>query len=73
MELEKAALSDEYFIKRKLYPNVDFYTGIVYKAIGIPKDMFTVMFAVSRSIGWIVHWIEMMTEENIRISIFFDF
>jgi citrate synthase len=53
MKLEKRALSDEYFIKRKLYPNVDFYTGIIYSAMGIPKEMFTVMFACSRSIGWI--------------------
>ena len=56
INLEKTALSDEYFIKRKLYPNVDFYTGIVYKAIGIPKSMFTVLFAVSRSAGWMTQW-----------------
>lgn len=56
ISLQKEALKDEYFIKRKLYPNVDFYTGIVYKAIGIPKDMFTVLFAVSRSVGWMSHW-----------------
>lgn len=68
MELERHALEDEYFIKRKLYPNVDFYTGIVYKAIGIPKDMFTVMFAVSRAVGWITHWNEMMNEDLIKIS-----
>lgn len=68
INLEKEALADEYFIKRKLYPNVDFYTGIVYKAIGIPKDMFTVLFAVSRSIGWIAHWCEMMNENPNRIS-----
>ena len=67
-ELEKIALSDDYFVSRKLYPNIDFYTGVIYKALDIPTEMFTVMFAVSRSIGWIVHWIEMMTEENIRIS-----
>ena len=53
MKLEKRALEDEYFIKRKLYPNVDFYTGIIYTAMGIPKEMFTVMFACSRSVGWI--------------------
>lgn len=51
-----------------MYPNVDFYTGIVYKAIGIPKDMFTVLFAVSRSVGWMAHWCEMMNENPNRIS-----
>lgn len=56
INLEKQALADPYFITRKLYPNVDFYTGIVYKAIGIPKSMFTVLFAVSRSVGWISQW-----------------
>ena len=67
-------MKDEYFIKRKLFPNVDFYTGITYqvyfliKAIGIPKDMYTVMFAMSRSVGWITHWNEMMNEDVIRIS-----
>jgi citrate synthase len=68
MQLEQAALNDEYFIKRKLYPNVDFYTGIVYQTIGVPKDMFTVMFAVSRGVGWICHWNEMMNEDVIKIS-----
>jgi citrate synthase len=68
INLEKEALADDYFIKRKLYPNVDFYTGIVYKAIGIPKDMFTVLFAVSRSVGWMAHWCEMMNENTNRIS-----
>lgn len=68
ISLEKKALADEYFIKRKLYPNVDFYTGIVYKAIGIPKDMFTVLFAVSRSAGWMAHWCEMMNENLNRIN-----
>lgn len=68
LELEKKALADEYFIKRKLYPNVDFYTGLVYKFIGIPKDMFTVMFAVSRSAGWVSQWCEMMNENPNRIS-----
>ena len=60
INLEKQALADPYFVSRKLYPNVDFYTGIVYKAIGIPKSMFTVLFAVSRSVGWIAQWCEMM-------------
>lgn len=68
IDLEKTALADEYFIKRKLYPNVDFYTGIVYKAIGIPKSMFTVLFAVSRSVGWMTQWCEMMNETTSRIS-----
>ena len=68
INLEKAALADEYFIQRKLYPNVDFYTGLVYKAIGIPKSMFTVLFAVSRSAGWMSQWCEMMNENVNRIS-----
>lgn len=59
-EVEKAALNDEYFVERHLYPNVDFYTGIVYRAIGIPEDMFTVMFALARLPGWIAHWKEMI-------------
>lgn len=59
-EVEQAALHDEYFIERNLYPNVDFYTGIVYRAIGIPEDMFTVMFALARLPGWIAHWKEMI-------------
>ncbi len=68
INLQKAALSDDYFIKRKLYPNVDFYTGIVYKAIGIPKDMFTVLFAVSRSAGWMSQWCEMMSQQKNKLS-----
>jgi len=56
IELEKIALSDEYFIKRKLYPNVDFYSGLIYKAMGFPTDMFTVLFAIPRMAGWIAHW-----------------
>lgn len=62
------ALHDEYFVKRKLYPNVDFYTGIVYEALNIPTSMFTVMFAVQRSIGWICQWSEMMSEKVHKIS-----
>ena len=58
-ELEQAALTDEYFIERKLYPNVDFYSGIIYRAIGIPTEMFTVMFALGRLPGWIAQWKEM--------------
>lgn len=60
--LEQIALEDEYFIERKLYPNVDFYSGIIMKAIGIPTDMFTVIFATGRTVGWIAHWHEMITE-----------
>ncbi|MCB1657082.1 MAG: citrate (Si)-synthase [Moraxellaceae bacterium] len=59
MKLEEIALNDEYFIKRKLYPNVDFYSGIILKAIGIPTSMFTVIFALGRTPGWIAHWLEM--------------
>jgi len=60
MKLEEIALSDEYFVARKLYPNVDFYSGIILKAIGIPTSMFTVIFALSRTVGWIAHWNEMI-------------
>jgi citrate synthase len=59
--LEKIALEDEYFVKRKLYPNVDFYSGLILKAIGIPTSMFTVIFALSRTIGWFSHWNEMVS------------
>lgn len=61
MRLEKIALEDEYFVERKLYPNVDFYSGIIFKALGIPTDMFTVLFAVGRTPGWIAHWKEMIS------------
>jgi citrate synthase len=60
--LEEHALKDEYFIEKKLYPNVDFYSGIIYKALNIPVDMFTVMFAIARTAGWVSHWLEMMEE-----------
>ena len=56
MALEKIALNDEYFVSRKLYPNIDFYSGVIYKALGIPTDMFTVMFALPRVAGWLAHW-----------------
>ena len=59
VQLEAAALADEYFVSRKLYPNVDFYSGIIYRALGIPTDMFTVMFAIGRLPGWIAQWKEM--------------
>ncbi len=68
VRLEEIALSDEYFIKRKLYPNVDFYSGIIYKAIGIPVNMFTVLFAMGRLPGWIAHWVEMHHDEGFRIG-----
>ena len=58
MELEKIALEDEYFVERKLYPNVDFYSGIIYKALGIPTSMFTPMFAIGRTVGWVAQWLE---------------
>jgi citrate synthase len=65
--LEEAALSDSYFIDRNLYPNVDFYSGIMYRAIGIPTNMFTVMFALGRLPGWIAHWLEMRSDPDDRI------
>jgi citrate synthase len=68
LKLEEIALSDEYFVERKLYPNVDFYSGIIYQALGIPRNMFTVMFAVARTVGWVSHWIEMMSDPNNRIG-----
>ncbi|ACY16086.1 citrate synthase [Haliangium ochraceum] len=67
-ELEQIALADEYFIERKLYPNVDFYSGIVYRALGIPTNMFTVMFALGRLPGWIAHWREMHNDPGRRIG-----
>jgi len=68
MEMERIALSDPYFIERKLYPNVDFYSGIILKAMGIPTSMFTVLFAVSRTIGWISQWKEMVEDPSQRIG-----
>jgi citrate synthase len=62
MELEKIALTDEYFIKRKLYPNVDFYSGVIYKALGIPTEMFTIMFTLPRIAGWLAHWDEFVED-----------
>ncbi len=67
-EIEEIALNDEYFIQRNLYPNVDFYSGIIYRAIGIPTNMFTVMFALGRLPGWIAHWKEMREDPNKRIG-----
>jgi citrate synthase len=68
MKLEEAALKDDYFVERKLYPNVDFYSGIIYKALGIPTEMFTVMFAIARTAGWIAHWIEQHETPGSRIG-----
>ncbi len=68
MELERIALEDDYFIERKLYPNVDFYSGIIFKAMGIPLNMFTVIFALARTVGWLSHWMEMMADPNARIG-----
>ena len=62
VKLEEIALHDDYFIEHKLYPNVDFYSGIIYRALGIPNNMFTVMFAIARSVGWIAHWMEMIAD-----------
>ena len=68
MRLETIALEDPYFIERKLYPNVDFYSGIILKAIGIPTSMYTVIFALARTVGWISHWMEMVSDPNGKIS-----
>jgi citrate synthase len=67
-QLEAIALADDYFVSRKLYPNVDFYTGVIYKALGFPPKMFTPLFAIGRMPGWIAHWREMNREANTRIS-----
>ena len=67
MELERIALSDEYFIKRKLYPNVDFYSGVIYKALGIPTEMFTIMFTLPRLAGWLAHWDEFVEDPENKI------
>ena len=68
LRLEELALKDEYFIERKLYPNVDFYSGIIYSAIGIPRSMFTVMFAIARTVGWVAHWQEMISDPAMKIG-----
>jgi len=68
MQLEEVALADDYFVERKLYPNVDFYTGVIYKAMGFPTRMFTVLFALGRLPGWIAQWREMMTDPTTRIG-----
>jgi len=68
MKLEEAALQDDYFVQRKLYPNVDFYSGIIYKALGIPVEMFTVMFAIARTAGWVAHWLEQQNDPENKIG-----
>jgi citrate synthase len=68
MELERIALTDEYFIEKKLYPNVDFYSGITLKALGFPTTMFTVLFAVARTVGWIAQWKEMIEDPHQKIG-----
>ena len=68
LELERIALHDEYFVSKKLYPNVDFYSGIILKAMGIPTSMFTVLFAVARTVGWVSQWKEMIEDPLQRIG-----
>ncbi|MGH8362285.1 MAG: citrate synthase [Gammaproteobacteria bacterium] len=68
MRLEEIALKDEYFIEKKLYPNVDFYSGIIYRALGIPVHMMTVMFAIARTVGWVAHWQEMIADPHMKIG-----
>jgi len=68
MRLEEAALKDDYFVARKLYPNVDFYSGLIYKALGIPTEMFTVMFALARTAGWVSHWLEQQVDPEAKIG-----
>jgi citrate synthase len=68
LKLEEIALKDDYFVSRKLYPNVDFYSGIIYSALGIPRSMFTVMFAIARTAGWVAHWQEMVSDPHMKIG-----
>jgi citrate synthase len=67
LELERIALEDEYFVSRKLYPNVDFYSGLIYQAMGFPVDMFPVLFAIPRAAGWIAQWEEMLNDSDQKI------
>lgn len=67
VELERIALTDEYFITKKLYPNVDFYSGVIYKALGIPTEMFTIMFTIPRLAGWLAHWYEFLDDPHNKI------
>jgi citrate synthase len=68
MELEQVALTDDYFVERKLYPNVDFYSGLIYQAMGFPIDMFTVLFALGRMVGWLAHWDELLNDPDQKIA-----
>jgi citrate synthase len=68
MELERIALEDEYFVSRKLYPNVDFYSGIIYQAMGFPVTMFPVLFAIGRTVGWLAQWQEMLEDKDQKIA-----
>ena len=68
LELEKIALEDDYFVSRKLYPNVDFYSGIIYQALGLPVAMFPVMFAIPRTAGWLAQWLELVTDPEQKIA-----
>ena len=68
LKLEEVALHDDYFISRKLYPNVDFYSGLIYQAMGFPLEMFTVLFAIPRTAGWLAHWVELLGDKDQKIS-----
>jgi citrate synthase len=68
LELERIALQDDYFVKRKLYPNVDFYSGLIYEALGFPMDFFTVLFAIPRTVGWVAQWEEMVLDPEQKIA-----
>jgi citrate synthase len=68
LELERIALQDDYFVKRKLYPNVDFYSGLIYQAMGFPLEMFPVLFAIPRTAGWLAQWEEMITDDEQKIA-----
>jgi citrate synthase len=68
LELEKIALNDDYFVKKKLYPNIDFYSGITLSAIGFPTEMFVVLFAIARTSGWIAHWKEMYSDPSNKLN-----
>ena len=68
IELEKIALEEDYFVERKLYPNVDFYSGIIYEALGMPVEMFPVLFAIGRTSGWIAQWLEMIDDKEQKIA-----
>ena len=68
LELERIALEDDYFVTRRLYPNVDFYSGLIYQAMGFPLDMFPVLFAIPRTAGWMAQWEEMLTDSEQKIA-----